>query len=486
MRKMITPGALVLAAGVVLGLCGVLLFSGAAAGVNVGLFVLLVAGSSAFVCYRGEVSCGSGPWIPFALMVSFALTFAWRDSAVLHGLACAAMLLAYLHVHLGSRAKRLAECTVYETNIELGRAVASLFAAAPTMFRHEIPWGEFGNWRVEVLRALARGVAGLIPVALLFGSLLVSADARFETFAVELFDWNLALLLQRLAIFVMCLALAVGVIATSVGLPSRVAQDIPRAGWRAGAIEMAVILSGLGILFACYIGVQFSYFFGDHALVRGAGTHTYSSYARRGFFELVWLAMLLLPSLMVARWLVRDAGRRAQCVFRVLAGILVVSVLVIGVSAIHRMVLYVEAYGLTELRLYSSVFMLWMAAVYIWYFTTEIVAGTRSFALGTVSLALVVVALLVVLNPDAVIARTNIHRLQATHSLDRDYLASLSSDAVPVVLELLARDGTDAGDIAAQLSARFMNGQAGGWRAWNLSRARAAGLLRQYGGNNDS
>lgn len=485
MREAITPGVLVLGVSAVLGLCGVLLFSGAAAGLNIVLFALLVAGGSAFVRYRGDVSSGAGHWASLALMVLFATTFAWRDSAVLHGLACAAMLLAYLHLHLGACAKRLAECSLYETNIELGRAAASLFTTTPSMIRHEIPWGEFSNWHVGVLRALARGVAGFIPVALLFGSLLVRADARFETFAVEFFDWDLALLLQRLAIFALSLTLAVSVVAASAGLPPRVAREIPLAGWRVGAIEMTVMLSGLCILFACYIVVQLSYFFGDHALVRGASTHTYSSYARRGFFELVWLSVLLLPTLVVARWLVRDAGRRAQFVFKVLAGILVASVLVIGASAIHRMVLYVEAYGLTELRLYCSVFMVWMAVVYLWYCATELVTETRRFAHGTVTSALVVTALLVVLNPDAVIARTNIHRLAMTHGLDRDYLTSLSSDAVPVLLESLARDGSGSSDIAAQLRERFMKAPADDWRAWNRSRARASGLLRHYGVNDN-
>lgn len=475
-----TPGAFVLVAGTGIGLSGVGLFSGAAAGLNVALFAALVAGGTV-VCRPDDVRVAGFERRYVALMVLFATTFAWRDSAVLHVLAGIAMMFAYLHVHLAARAKRLAGCGPYEVVIELGRVGSSLLFTTPSLLRREIPEPCLTSEHVSVLRAIARGLAGFVPFALLFGSLLVSADARFEAFAEAAFDLDLGLALRRLAIFVLCSAFAVTVIAAYARQGTGDERDIPTAGWRAGAPEVFVVLGGLSILFTCYIVVQLSYFFGDHALIRGAGTPTYAEYARRGFFQLVWLSILLLPTLLVARWLLRDAGAAALAAFRVIAAILVACVLIIVASAMHRMALYVEIYGLTELRFYCSLFMVWMSVVYAWYCRTELVAGTRRFASGTVSSALAAVALLVTMNPDAIITHTNIHRFAGTCCLDLDYLAALSSDAVPALLESFARGDFAAGGAVVQLRKRYAVDEGNDWRAWNYSRARASELLRDHG-----
>ena len=46
------------------------------------------------------------------------------------------------------------------------------------------------------------------------------------------------------------------------------------------------------------------------------------------------------------------------------------------VSALQRMRLYTQEYGLTELRLYTTAFMLWIAAGGVWYLAT--VLGTTA------------------------------------------------------------------------------------------------------------
>ena len=63
-------------------------------------------------------------------------------------------------------------------------------------------------------------------------------------------------------------------------------------------------------------------------------------------------------------------------------------------SALERMRLYQRAYGLTELRLYSTAFMLWLAAVCCWFLVTVLRGRRSGFAIGAVVTALATVVAL--------------------------------------------------------------------------------------------
>ncbi|MFT4582193.1 MAG: hypothetical protein ACI915_000058 [Gammaproteobacteria bacterium] len=125
--------------------------------------------------------------------------------------------------------------------------------------------------------------------------------------------------------------------------------------------------------------IQLSSFFGDDALVRQSGSLSYATYARRGFFELVFLSCLLIPLLIVARWLLRSANTTSLRVYRLLAAGLVGMVLVIVASAMHRMQLYTQAYGLTELRFYTSAFMIWLGLIYFLFCRTSLFDTPHQF-----------------------------------------------------------------------------------------------------------
>ena len=67
------------------------------------------------------------------------------------------------------------------------------------------------------------------------------------------------------------------------------------------------------LLFLAFVLVQFRYLFGGAELVRGLTGMSYADYARRGFFELVAVAALSLPLLLLADWWLdhRDPARVA-------------------------------------------------------------------------------------------------------------------------------------------------------------------------------
>jgi len=163
------------------------------------------------------------------------------------------------------------------------------------------------------------------------------------------------------------------------------------------------------------------------------------------------------------------------------------------VSALQRMRLYQREYGLTELRFYTTAFMGWVAVILLWLVITAIARvtpkdgqGRQRFALGALVTGLVLVAVVNLMNPDAIIARTNLRRVTAgvTRPPDIEYLARvLSADAIPVLVAGL--DNLPETAIRSRLAceledrARMLEWQSENrrWRGINLGTSRAQWAL---------
>jgi hypothetical protein len=245
-----------------------------------------------------------------------------------------------------------------------------------------------------------------------------------------------------------------------------------------GAVEVGTALGLLDLLFASFVLVQIRYFFGGAAHVVGTTGLTYAEYARRGFFELVWVAALALPLLLVAHSLLRrDAATIG--LFRALAGAQIALLFVIMASAVARMRLYQGEYGLTELRLYTTAFMLWLGLVFVWFAGVVLWRGQRErFACGALASAALVVGALHLLNPDAYIVRANAAHARAGRAFDAEYARALSADAVPAILPALPALPREARcALASDLLSRWPADAHADWRTWNVARARARKLV---------
>jgi hypothetical protein len=171
---------------------------------------------------------------------------------------------------------------------------------------------------------------------------------------------------------------------------------------------------------------------------------------------------------------------RSRRVLRAASTLLVLLLAGVLASAAYRMRLYQDAYGLTELRLYVSVFMVWLTGVLGWLAHTVLRGRRRGFAFGAIAGGLACIAALHVLNPHALIARVNIDRAASGAEYDGRYLGTLSADAVPVLIaRLSALPGAERCRVAAMLEDRWSAGRPGGWRTWNLGDARARRMVTE-------
>jgi hypothetical protein len=158
---------------------------------------------------------------------------------------------------------------------------------------------------------------------------------------------------------------------------------------------------------------------------------------------------------------------------------------VVMFSAVQRMWIYQREFGLTELRLYTSTFMLWLAMVFVWFCLTVLSGRRQRFAFGALLAAWIGIAGLHVLNPDAFIVRVNGARIAAGHPFDSSYVRVLSADAAPALWELLPQlPEAERKLIREHLAERWVD-RTYDWRSWNLSRDRAQRLEAAPRGNQE-
>jgi hypothetical protein len=305
-----------------------------------------------------------------------------------------------------------------------------------------------------------------------------------------LFDWDLGALWSNAGLFILCFILAATLQrAAGVLTPQREAnkeisqaitqvlehdtQQVPvKKTYR---IEIGIILALVNVLFLSFVWVQFSYFFGGDAMVQDLNGPSYSEYARRGFFQLLVVAILVMLLLLSSYVMFKPSTSAQQRWFQVLAGSLIVLTWIIELSAVHRMFIYVQAYGLTELRFYSSVMMLWVAGVLLWFSLSVLRNQAGLFLFGTVMSLLLSVALLHVINPDATIMRTNLERLATGQHFDVNYMQQLSADMIPTVAQHLPYHNEKNKNTACTLSTLLTQATAStdyndSWLAWHWAR----------------
>jgi hypothetical protein len=493
--------AALLLAGVVLGAAGdALLRAPGPPGLNLSLWVASVAVAALALHRRAALALDRERVAWLAIGVVFAAGLAWRDAPPLKLLAlgCATLTFA-LAAHASAAAwVRRAGVLRYAGALGLGAlhgwTAAALALVDATRSTPRVESGRAAGWGSAA--AVARGLVIAAPLVAVFGALFMSADAVFADLVTNVVRFDAEWMASHVLLFAILAWLSTGYLRgflTGTSLPWQAdrppvseGRDVAAPkGLALGITEVATALAAIDLLFLVFVTVQFRYLFGADTLVQITPDLTYSEYARRGFFELVFAVVLVVPVLLAADWLVDRRLRRDVLVFRGLAGVQIGLVLAIAASALQRLSLYYFSYGLTESRFYAMVLLIWIGAMLLWLAATVLRGRRDSFAFGALASGLATVALLFVINPDAIVARTNLTRMasvaDAPARFDVAYATSLSADAVPVLIDALpALPGDVRCPLARHMLRSWPPDRDRSLRSWSWSAARASDAVREH------
>lgn len=527
-------GLEILQAAVLLGVLGDVLLRQTPWGLNVLLFVGALAAAMIMLILRRRQEFWNAQTVALNIaLVFFAAMFVWRDSMELK-IYDALAILTILAV-LTLPALKIKAQIAGVSHFIIGFIWSGINAAfAPfILFFDDVKWKTIpqAGWSKHLISVL-RGLAIATPLVLVFGALFVAADAVFENLVQRTFNIDGGVLVSHLLIAGFLSWIIAGYLRGSLlGNFSNAAAEVfleksdeikpqtlsvteikdeepPQAeeqpkqedetkrNWQnfdssvlpqmftLGAIETSIILGLINLLFLAFVIVQIPYLFGGMDLVQNTQDFKLAEYARRGFGELVAVSALVLPILLASHWLLRKDRAANEKIYRVLAAIQIALLFVIMLSATQRLLLLTGnlGYGLTTVRLYPMIFMIWLAMIFIWFGLTVLRGAREQFAWGALWTALFMLGTIHVLNPDDYIVRTNIRLMQEGRSFDAHYNSNLSDDAVPTLLENLPEMSFDQQCTVKHKLSRRLNqtNQENDFRSWNLSRRKARRQMNEH------
>lgn len=450
-------------------------------GLNVSLFVTGLV-ISLYIWSRRFKEESFSPFLLGGLLVLTWL-FSWRDSLFLQmlNLAVQFFLLFLVAARLGS--SFLLKTNFAEMALNLLRTGFALIIS-PFAFLFDSPWKDLskfkGRERAGIALAVLRGTLIALPLIIVFTILLSSADARFEKLINQVFRVDVAGMFSHLFTIAFVSFVVLALFAQHLfGKPWTQADFKAPKLLSLGVIETALICGSLVVLFSSFIALQFGYLFGGEQRVLTSDV-TFAQYGRRGFFELVGVTVLLHVVLLVGLWLTEEA--KAKELYRLLATVLVILLYGIIWSAFSRLGIYIEAYGLTELRYYSSAMTLWIGVVMLYFLFRLHSNHSPKLAPSYLALGILGVVTLYLSNPDAQIAKFNLERSQTSIDVDVAYLENLSFDAIPVMTNFAQHQSAtpEAFLLAYLLNDKYQALPQTDWRSFNLGRWQGTKALTEY------
>lgn len=397
-------------------------------GIAVPLFVVISYGSMFLVLKRMKTAVKRGSLFLAAAAVLIGLSACfttdmfigyYMNRIALSLLFCIFMLHQFHQDENWNIGKYAASIIIY-----LAEAVGMIFCPF-THLAHYVKSIESKRYKTAL--TVFAGICAAVPAMIFLSLLLASADMVFQNFlnlaTVKLLNpvpvFSRIIQAAAWAVLLYCL------VCSAIG--GRINDDAADKGVHS-PVAVISFMSMIGFIYLAFCSIQVVYLFmGKGSLPWGM---TYSDYARQGFFQLLFVAVLNLAMVLLS---IKYCKENA-----VLKGVLLVISLctyVMIASAAYRMILYVQQYHLTFLR----VLVLWfLAMLSVLMVGVVILIFKRRFPLfgfcvGVVSMFYLGLAWM---RPDYVIAKYNVEHGAAWEADGMSYLSCLSGDAAPVIRNL--------------------------------------------------
>lgn len=197
---------------------------------------------------------------------------------------------------------------------------------------------------------------------------------------------------------------------------------------------MYTAVTPICILYVLFFISQINYFI---SAFRGIlpEEYDYSQYARRGFFELFAIELINAGVIFFINFFSKKTGDEKPVTLKIYTIVISVFTLLITATAISKMVLYISNCGLTQLRVYTTWFMILTALMFIYVIIKQFRKNIPIIKYAAVSFVLMF-GMLCFSRPDALIARYNLECASDKISgRDISIMADMSADSAAVLVE---------------------------------------------------
>ncbi len=303
--------------------------------------------------------------------------------------------------------------------------------------------------------------------------LLISADAVFDQLLGEAFDFvvrilgNLMIPTKLIRILLMFLWGVMFFYGVYSAVKNRKDQSEEKDLRTQEPVLAITVLAVIGVVYLLFCMVQISYLFtGGFALPE---EYSYAGFARQGFFQLLFVSGLNLLLVLVILGFFRE-----NKILKIMLTVLSACTYIMMISSACRMLLYIQAYQLTRLRVLVLFALLVLAVLFAGVIRN---IYRESFPLFRYSVAVVTVIYLMLSfsRMDAWIASYNIAHDQTT------YLYELSVDASGVMMKAAKEKTVEPEMVRAYFTGiEYAAEEHSGIRKFNVSEFLAELRCREY------
>lgn len=301
---------------------------------------------------------------------------------------------------------------------------------------------EFFDMKIHIRREnnnILKAILVAIPVVMFVIILLSTADDIFGNIFINIIE-NITLFFENFnfvgiigrIILVICIFLYLSSFFDNLACRYEVSKaDECEKFNNEDNTTVKIILGALNIIYIVFCFIQIK------SLFMKVDIENYSSYARKGFFQLMIVSLINFVMILIAKNYVKSKNNKFVNIMSI---IMIICTFIILVSAGYRMYLYENAYGYTLLRL----------LVYITLFTeTILLVPTIIYVIDkpiNLKKSYFVIIMIVYvginfLNLDNIIAENNVDRYFKTGKLDVYYLKNeTGTDAIKQLKRIVEND----------------------------------------------
>lgn len=311
----------------------------------------------------------------------------------------------------------------------IGRCVSGTFVCSRYFFKHSKGKIRFKRGNFEKSKSITLGIVLATVFLGVVLPLLSQADAVFGNilrFPFQAINITNGYQIIRGACFIFIPAILFYGLICSCYIRYMETEEKQYRLWKPDAI---LIMTGIiAVTYILFCSIQIVYLFGGlFELPEGI---TYAEYARQGFLQLLWVAVINIGLVL----LLKIKCMPSKILNHILLVLSVCTVVMI-ISSAYRMILYVKVYDLTRLRflvLWFLIFLVFVVGQMMYYvYHSKFRIGKWLFIT-----ALVAYMILSFGRMDYVIAKYNINANEYMTADNFRYLTYLSLDATPAIAEL--------------------------------------------------
>jgi hypothetical protein len=329
-------------------------------------------------------------------------------------------------------------------------------------------------WKKVIL-----GIVISLPILFVVLNLLISADTEFERLIGGIPQWFHVINVERTMRLIVILFLTFAFFGFMQILVKKNLnvnqQQINGQKFQLDGIITITVLIIINAVYLLFTVVQFRYFFSGTL----QADYTFAEYARKGFFELLFVTLINLSITVIVLTFVNRTTSFMRRGLQILLTILVLASSVMLSSAFLRLSMYEDAYGFTFTRVLVHSFMIFLVVIFTYTLVKIWMEKLSLFHFYFIT-SLIYYTAITIIDLDKIVVKENMNRYETSGKIDIHYLNNLSYRGVLGLVDLYEKN-QNIPDLKKILLERKQEALAEDlpWQSYNLQREQAYTELKK-------